>query len=1052
MTRPQAPLKTGFPRALAMLAAALFVLAPWQAAHAQFFFDSFELGGTTRLRDAASGWTVQNIDGTPATEGNAFWNQPTFGDNVKVMRIRPAGFQSSMTSYPNYALGGDYLDAPYPVSHEGDFWIGTYESRPNATTAYNTVQGDGPQGIALSREFTIGGWNPAVRYISFLIGGGCDGTREKLELITPRPVYCPVDCRVRNDACCTAPAIWDVVRIFDPAMGSLRPASDTGQCTEQFRQVTWDMWGNLSPGNPYPDGTRVRFRITDSSSAGWGHINVDRIQTGSANPVYPFTQKNPLWGIADLHGHWMSHMGFSAGPAAIDSVAVNYPLDTFGSTGLVHGLPYVGQGLTRPTTGWTAAQKFAYALQRCDGREHNHSRDNSSWQLTNDIADHVIAGVEGWEGANGDFQTGAAGCRLWGPWDCWHGNWGVSGTSFQTYPKPFFDHAHQQMYWEWVHRAWQGGLRLLVTHTVSTRALEAGLGLVNQDANGFLGADTTQDWKSIRRQVCAMKKLAQEPEIRSWLEIAYTPADARRIVANGKLAVVLGVEADQIGSLGFSTAREEVDALVGVGLRHIYPIHLADNANGGMAVYNDTFNTNTDLLNSGGCPPNSPRCNGVTQDDPDVGGDAPVWPLAFSAAEPGCTSGVPGDGTCSTFKLAFDPRDRLFKADHLVRFRFVADIVGNHPDTMTVIPSSFPFDYTQPALANGMRNRQGLTPYGRTYLDELMRRGAIIDIDHMSEKAAQEFIGRTGTDPGLIFPTGCTDHRNPACASQAYPVVSGHNGFRQLAILESHADPARTSIDKGKWANEALRTPEQIERIYAVGGIIGMGTSFNDVQTDTTPGWVTPPVANDCAGSSKSFATAYYYLRSKVGRGAIALGTDFNGLVTQSGPRFGDNGCYGRQGDTPRNSHGERDAERARQRDYWGDGVWYEDSTPTVVGESPYWYVATYGWQPKLKREVLPGITDFKPDFNLHGLMNYGLLPDLLQDVVNSGDLTWNDRMRTLSDMENLHRGAEGYVQAWEKSIRVCQQRYCGGTACAYCNPGAPADAAGTCEVWNISP
>src|SRR5260370_1340001 len=48
------------------------------------------------------------------------------------------------------------------------------------------------------------------------------------------------------------------------------------------------------------------------------------------------------------------------------------------------------------------------------------------------------------------------------------------------------------------------------------------------------------------RQAAAPWGAAASPEARDWMEIALSAADAQRIVAADRLAVVLGVEVDQV--------------------------------------------------------------------------------------------------------------------------------------------------------------------------------------------------------------------------------------------------------------------------------------------------------------------------------------------------------------------------------------------------------------------------------------------------------------------------------------------------------------------------
>ena len=93
------------------------------------------------------------IDGWETT-GTAFDNQPTFGDN------------------PTARNRGQ------PANQQGDWWIGGYENRPSEEAEAGGIQGDRPQGTLTSPRFRIVG-----RTISFLIGGGCDISVVRAELI-----------------------------------------------------------------------------------------------------------------------------------------------------------------------------------------------------------------------------------------------------------------------------------------------------------------------------------------------------------------------------------------------------------------------------------------------------------------------------------------------------------------------------------------------------------------------------------------------------------------------------------------------------------------------------------------------------------------------------------------------------------------------------------------------------------------------------------------------------------------------------------------------------
>ena len=108
---------------------------------------------------AACSFDFENgIDGWEKT-GTAFDNQPTFGDN------------------PTARNRGQ------PAHQQGDWWIGGAEDRPYEGATAGKLQGDGPQGTLTSPRFRIDG-----QIISFLIGGGCEMTLVRAELIVNNQV------------------------------------------------------------------------------------------------------------------------------------------------------------------------------------------------------------------------------------------------------------------------------------------------------------------------------------------------------------------------------------------------------------------------------------------------------------------------------------------------------------------------------------------------------------------------------------------------------------------------------------------------------------------------------------------------------------------------------------------------------------------------------------------------------------------------------------------------------------------------------------------------
>jgi hypothetical protein len=147
---------------------------------------------------------------------------------------------------------------------------------------------------------------------------------------------------------------------------------------------------------------------------------------------------------------------------------------------------------------------------------------------------------------------------------------------------------HQVMYVDWLRRAVQyGELRVLVALAVNNKTL-------GDAVRGPGDPLPVEDKQSADLQINEIKQFVERH--RDFMEIAYTPADLRRIVGEGKLAVVLGVELDAIGNFYLTRprpsadeVRREIDRLWDLGVRYIFPVHVIDNAFGGSAIYQELF-------------------------------------------------------------------------------------------------------------------------------------------------------------------------------------------------------------------------------------------------------------------------------------------------------------------------------------------------------------------------------------------------------------------------------------------------------------------------------
>lgn len=614
-----------------------------------------------------------------------------------------------------------------------------------------------------------------------------------------------------------------------------------------------------------------------------------------------------------------------------------------------------------------------------------------------------------------------------------HGRWGMSRASlveggihrdggyphFDGWPC-FTSRIHQQMYVEWVRRAYHGGLRLMVALAVNNELLAR-----------LTGAPRPfDDVTAVEVQIDATKALVGCHQ--DFMEVAYSPADARRIIGGNRLAVVLGVEVDCWGNWrreGEATDDEValyLRELHRTGVRHFFPVHLTNNLVGGTAVYHDMFNA----------------LNRHLRGDYIQVRDAGESEVQF----------------------------RLGEDEGLVAILRVGGYYS-------------PPDYS--SVKGGHVNALGLTDQGRDFvIPELMRLGMIIDVDHMSRQAVGETLS--------------------IAERHGYPVVAGHAAFRDLAHVRGE------TADVRKLPNEYQRTREEVARIRRLGGMIALGLNQGDVRQ-----WW-PGLANDSAGSAKSWAQAYLYAVEQMGGKGVAIGTDMNGLAGAPGPRFGPYGAPALRGDGVRGQHrrtcvdaqingvryleptwGARagrlmrgDAYTPQEREVWeavmlGRGCCDIDRAevsghqglhrfhPGLVGaagrirniakgirasrleELPADGLS--GWlfggdSARLQRGAHYAKSDMDPadisdagvrkvfksvrpiwlkvldmqgdnvplskcmvgwsefDINVDGVAHYGLLPDFLQDLRNVGLLC--------RDLAPLFRSAEDYVAVWEKCER----------------------------------
>jgi microsomal dipeptidase-like Zn-dependent dipeptidase len=474
---------------------------------------------------------------------------------------------------------------------------------------------------------------------------------------------------------------------------------------------------------------------------------------------------------------------------------------------------------------------------------------------------------------------------------------------------------HQQAYHVWLERAWRGGLRLVVMLAVNNEAL-------CQTHKRLRGTDCANGMASIDAQLNEAYLFQSFIDARAggtglgWFRIVRTPEEARAAIAAGKMAVVLGIEMDNLfnckwneqdpssGVCTEETVRQWVNQAYAKGVRHVFPIHNFDNAFGSPATWQDVIHVGN------------------------FGVEERWWEL----------EDCPGEGY--GFKVA----DGFFTGfANAIMALFGFGQVGAPPTN----------------AGDASCNKNGLTEFGVILTHQLMQRGMLIDVDHMSRKS----LGQTLAIAEAMEPK--------------YPVVASHVQFFDL-----NEEPTR---------HERMRTREDLERIRGVGGMVAAMLKDDQQDTDNIGQKYHVPygtITDDCRHSSKTWAQMYQYAVDVMG-GPVAFGSDFNGAAGHIGPRFGSEACGGDTG---------------LLAFEWEDRI-RERRAQVQRGDRLAYPFTLDGFGTFQKQQT--GHKTF--DYNVDGLAHVGLLPDLVADLQRIG--------MSPNDLDPLWRSAEGYIEVWERAL-----------------------------------
>ncbi|MCP4132450.1 MAG: hypothetical protein GY754_15870 [bacterium] len=335
---------------------------------------------------------------------------------------------------------------------------------------------------------------------------------------------------------------------------------------------------------------------------------------------------------------------------------------------------------------------------------------------------------------------------------------------------------HQGHYYKWIERAWLSGVRMITTYLVENKVLCKAQRTINP--LGWAGNDCNE-MNSVRLQVNRLREMQDYIDAqfggpgKGFFRIVTSPEQARQVIADGKLAVIMGIEVSEIfnsaetdAPLTYDKIDEGINELANLGIRAFYISHKFDNQLAGAILEEGFINIGEAL--SAGHWYETKECNADTAGKP-MTADIPILD--------DIVNGIPG----------------------------LSDIMseaGLYP--------SYDYSYTNHC------NIRGLSPLGVYMVNRLIDKKLMFELDHLSDDSITQVvdIAESRNYSGVISSHSFM-HRDR--------MGNLHKNFIRMIELGGFASPYNGNADGIRTVEEYLDVIETTPFLQGVGIGTDMG-------------------------------------------------------------------------------------------------------------------------------------------------------------------------------------------------------------------------------------